>query len=347
MKKNIWMLAVALVSSALTGACTAPTADSSEEIGESESALRMMNGDQLSGVALAGSIVNGAFLESVSLSGMELGGLPISNVQLEGTVLTGNLPDGTQLVGDDFISASLVGILTDGTSVSLQITDIVPSEDPDILHYTISHSSARGGSTPVCGLDAENNAIKAFPLAGRYDQSAGTATGGSFIADATRFTIACRGAALAKCTELGYKPFASATECNASGACQTVSMQTLHQACVRMVRADYCGDGASHTQVGTEIDVFDTFKIKGVDQSVSGSLEAEWGVDGAQCVLHSRWTTGAFGNVVDYMQQHCPGRYNPQSPVCGKPSSTFNTEIGYSVSLDERALLRNRSEVHQ
>jgi hypothetical protein len=124
-------------------------------------------------------------------------------------------------------------------------------------------------------------------------------------------------------------------------------MQPLHQACVRMVRADYCGDGTSHTQVGTEIDVYDTFKIESADETVPGSLEAEWGVDGAQCVLHTRWVSAAYGDVQQYMQDHCPGRYNPQSPVCGKSGSTFNTEVGYSISMDERALLRNRSVVHQ
>lgn len=347
MKKNILMLVAAFVSSAFTGACTAPTADSAEEINETESELRVMNGDQMSGVALSGSIVNGALLDSVTLTGMEIGGLAISNVSLDGTILTGNLPNGTQITALDFIGATMQGVLTDGTTVSLVIDDIVESGDADILHYAISHVSSRGGAKPVCGLNESGDAIMSFPLTGRYDQTVGTATGGSFIADASRFSLACRGAALAKCAELGYKPFRDATECNASGACQTVSMQPLHQACVRMVRADYCGDGASHTQNGTEIDVFDTFKIKGEDPSVMGSLEAEWGVDGAQCVVHTRWVNGAFGNVQQYMQDHCPGRYNPQSPVCGKAGSSFNTEVGYAMSLDDRALLRNRSEVHQ
>jgi hypothetical protein len=34
------------------------------------------------------------------------------------------------------------------------------------------------------------------------------------------------------------------------------------------------------------------------------------------------------------------------SAICGRDTSTFNKDVGYSVSLDERALLRNRSEQH-
>ena len=39
--------------------------------------------------------------------------------------------------------------------------------------------------------------------------------------------------------------------------CMTPTRELLHEACVRMVRADYCGDGRSHTVDGMAIDVWD------------------------------------------------------------------------------------------
>lgn len=345
MKKNILMLVAALVSSAFTGACTAPM-DSGEEIAESESEIRVMNGSRLTGVALSGSMVNGAALDGVRFTGMELAGSSVKEVELNGTVLSGILENGVVLSGADLIGATMIGVLTDGTEVTLRINDVVATADADILNYSISYVDSSGISSPVCGYDASGIALQGFPLAGRYDQSVGTPTGGSFIADATQFSIACKGAALAKCAELGYKPFKTASECNSAGQCQTVSLAPLHQACVRMVRADYCGDGVSHTYTGTEIDVFDTFRIKNEDLTVPGGVEAEWGVDGAQCVLHTRWTVASYGDVEQYMAAHCPGRFDPQSPVCARSTSTFETDVGYSVALEDRALLRNRSEQH-
>lgn len=49
---------------------------------------------------------------------------------------------------------------------------------------------------------------------------------------------------IAKCVDMGYKPWTSAAD-------------ELHQACVRMVRADFCGDGVPFTVDGTAIDVQD------------------------------------------------------------------------------------------
>jgi hypothetical protein len=346
MKKNILMLVAAFVSSAFTGACTAPVTDSGEEIGESESEVRIMNGSRLTGVSLNGSSVNGASLDAVRFTGMELAGNALNDVVLKGTVLSGTLESGVVLSGVDLIGAKMVGVLTDGTEVKLRIDDVVTTADADILNYKVSYIDANGVSSPVCGLDASGIDIQSFPLEGRYDQSVGTATGGSFIADPAVFSLACKGAAIAKCAELGYKPFKTATECNSLGQCQEVSLAPVHQACVRMVRADYCGDGTSHTYAGTEIDVFDALRLKNEDLTVPGSIEAEWGVNGAQCVLHTRWTSATYGNVETYMAAHCPGRFDPNSAVCARSTSTFNTDVGFSVSAESRALLRNRSVQH-
>jgi hypothetical protein len=88
------------------------------------------------------------------------------------------------------------------------------------------------------------------------------------------FTFACTNGAIGKCMRWGYKPWKSAGG---------ISLDQHHGACVRMVRADYCGDGRSHTVNGTPIDVYDRLGIQKPEASASESeeLEAAWGPDGA------------------------------------------------------------------
>ena len=51
-----------------------------------------------------------------------------------------------------------------------------------------------------------------------------------------------------------------------------------------MVRADYCGDGVTHTTNGTPIHVLDALGVQTVDAGVNYVVEAEWGPDGATCL---------------------------------------------------------------
>src|SRR5690606_3262165 len=92
-------------------------------------------------------------------------------------------------------------------------------------------------------------------------------------------TWACRGAALAKCVEWGYHP---------EGTVSSTLLSDHHQACTRMVRADYCGDGEHHTENGTVIDVDDSLGIN--EFETSWVIEAAWGEDGALCLNEPRKT---------------------------------------------------------
>jgi hypothetical protein len=79
--------------------------------------------------------------------------------------------------------------------------------------------------------------------------------------------------------------------CSAPGVCETASSRL--QACTRMVTADYCGDGTSHTLSGRPIDVFD-FYIADVNDPTPGLAppdwfyEAEWTADGANWINNCR-----------------------------------------------------------
>jgi hypothetical protein len=59
-----------------------------------------------------------------------------------------------------------------------------------------------------------------------------------------------------------------------------------HQACTRMVRADYCGDGTAHTLNGRAINLYDGLGVQ-VD-TLNWSFEAEWTPDGARCIVNRR-----------------------------------------------------------
>jgi hypothetical protein len=88
-------------------------------------------------------------------------------------------------------------------------------------------------------------------------------------------TFACVDAALGKCAVWGYRPWAEL-----GGE----PLADYHQACTRLVRADYCGNGLSYTTTGTPIHVLDQLgiEVKGLDSSYA--VEAEWGPDGAICL---------------------------------------------------------------
>ena len=112
---------------------------------------------------------------------------------------------------------------------------------------TTAAASTVGDS--VCGYTGGGTtAIQAVFVPGTFDTHWGAQGNGGRTSSSSSslFTIACRGVgAIAKCVDFGYKPWLSSRN------------DQLHQSCVRMVRADYCGDGSSFTRDGQTINVED------------------------------------------------------------------------------------------
>ena len=80
----------------------------------------------------------------------------------------------------------------------------------------------------------------------------------------------------------GYKPWKTASN--------GLSLAPYHQACVRMVRADYCGDHGT-TRNGMLIDYYDRLGIAlpaRQDEAAGLTFEAAWNSAGAVCVAHTR-----------------------------------------------------------
>jgi hypothetical protein len=70
-----------------------------------------------------------------------------------------------------------------------------------------------------------------------------------------------------------------------------------HQACTRLVRADYCGNGRAHTRDGVRIEIID--RLKPEEEPNSGlEFEAAWTLEGAKCVARPRLVTWKLETIV-------------------------------------------------
>src|SRR5262249_5759576 len=151
-----------------------------------------------------------------------------------------------------------------------------------------------------------------------YDVVTGTHTDNPNL-----FSLVCRGSAIDRCNWYGYPSWQSRVESyNALTAVR--SLDNYHFACVRMICADYCGDGQAHTRSGTAIDIDDNLNLNVPLTSSDGSdgwyFEAEWGVDGAWCINKTRLMSDSVPPTLAYNQSsvwnsdwayiesHCPER---------------------------------------
>jgi uncharacterized protein YjbI with pentapeptide repeats len=239
--------------------------------------ITVENGRDLNGRDLNGRDLNGSdlskFMVSVNLNPAKKGGATLDDAWLDGTTFYGYKGSNIYL-GADFIGIEFQGNLGDGSTVPVRIASMNPAPAPngDVTLYSVEYRDASGVWQPACE-DAAGSAVQALPLQGIWDYRQGVTGGGSKTNDPQRFTFACLGGALAKCTLWGYRPWASYNG---------VPLESYHQACTRMVRADYCGTGQSYTKTGNRIDFYDELGIQ--KDTENWFFEAEWDVNGARCI---------------------------------------------------------------
>jgi hypothetical protein len=286
-----------------------------------------------------GHFFNGTRLDPLRFDGLRLDGRSLSGVLLDGASLSAASPGGGRVSGSDLVGAEFAGTLAGGGAVTLRIDGVTAGSEPAVERYQVSLQEAGGPFQPLCA-DGNGAAAPAIPLTGWWDPSEGTPRGGAHVDDPGTFTFACEGYALAKCVELGYAPWRSVEECRSPGDCESRSLAPFHEACTRLLRADYCGDGTTTTRDGTPVDLWDRYGLQRDDQP-AWAFEAEWSPAGAVCVDQTRWATLPDGDDVRaYVLDHCPERW--QSPGCGGDGSTFFSAAGFDVPLASRALLRTR-----
>lgn len=187
------------------------------------------------------------------------------SLTVERTEFVLRMPDGRTLRSQDLLGATLqLGPENGKISITIKGVDIVrtSAREPLFLHR-LTMPAADGTTQNLCAPDAAGQAL-GFPVP---DGDGG-------------FTLACTSGAVGKCILWGYQPWAD----ELSGP----QAKSLHRACVHAARADYGGDGVSHTRDGTRIDLCDRFGKLPCDRVRGRELEAAWDAHGAVCVARPR-----------------------------------------------------------
>jgi hypothetical protein len=235
-----------------------------------------LNGMSLNGMSLNGMSLNGMSLNGMSLNGMSLNGMSLNGMSLNGTELTGVATSGQVVSGTALVGAELNGVVSNGASLPMRVdaAATLPAPNDDVWAYEVSYRLDDGVWRPLCGTTA-GQPVLAVPLAGTWDYGVGP-TGGAWTASTSSFTLACRGTAISKCVELGYKPWSTVGG---------VSLRDHHQTCTRVLRADYCGNGQPGTLNGWQINLHDPIGVQAdTENGPTWVFEAEWSASGALCV---------------------------------------------------------------
>jgi hypothetical protein len=266
---------------ALLSGCAAGSGDCDGELASecssdlAEAVSESRSGQSRSGQGRSAQSRSGQGTEagSYAVTGARIGGVAVNGLALEGTKVMGYL-DGQPISGEGFVGATVIQVSPSGDTMEAKIEAIeIDPLDPtgETWLYTLSVDAGAGGRANMC-LPGPDGAARAIPVAGRWTDSGAREDVG--------FTFGCTSGVIAKCVRWGYRPWESV-----NGA----SLASYHQACTRMARADYCGDGTSHTQDGTIVDFYDNLSINTNTADLLMLFDGAWSPDGAYCIGKERW----------------------------------------------------------
>ena len=214
-----------------------------------------------------------------------------------GAVFRVTTPAGRVVAQSDLVGA-ILALSVEGATVEGRIAAVSPDPmvpEGDVMLYDVRVAGEDGAERPLCQAGPDGIAA-GFPIAGRLDGKGHLVPGGP-----QDFEFVCTAGARGKCVRFGYRPWA--------GEAGGVSMRDLYNACVHMVRADFCGDGRGHTENGTLIGFYDTGGVNPRAEALAEdgwselSFEAAWTTDGAACVAKPR--LARLGNLDDLVAE-CP-----------------------------------------
>lgn len=225
----------------------------------------------------------------------------VRSVEVDGTRFRITLSDGSVLPQQEL--PGLVLQVGDGSGQRRRIRIDAAEPDPkdpagEVILYTLSEQVADASWQNICRPDPDGRRM-GFPLEGAFT------AGGRYVPSPGKLLITCTGGAEGKCVRFGYKPWSHAPDGTA--------LLAYYQACVRLVRADYCGDGVGHTRNGMPIDLFDRIGIQADEPAPGMTLEAVWSPEGAVCVRHTRLP---MPGGVDALANICPRLANHLGAAC-------------------------------
>ncbi len=194
-------------------------------------------------------------------------------------------------VGGEFVGARfhfthrtvVLGLRSDETKI-LRIEGWDGSEIPSYRFVYDEHPDPSAPEAQVCPGDASDNIATVYE-----DLDVDLNTGNLFDPKHHQtLMFGCQSAAIGKAEALGYGMYSGFD-------------RETHEAAVRVIRADYCGDGDSWTLDNALIHVQDTLGVQPLEITENDELEAIWGMDGAICVYEPRlwWTYDATDVVCD------------------------------------------------
>jgi hypothetical protein len=252
-------------------------------------------------------------LVSVALTGPRQAEAGVKALRFEnGRLRTVPAPEGGA-ADSDVVGTVLQGTASDGKPVEVAICGVEPAADGRVFYRVEAWNAvAREWENPCVAMDRVP-APRALAVGGVWDAN------GAHAESPDRFTFACENGAITKCIQWGYAPWASRNGQSLAG---------MHQACTRLARADYCGNGRSHTHQDTTIDIYDKLGVLERATEVTrewdpakASFEAAWAPDGATCLSRTR-----DGRALETILRECPGR--------------FQVDTGDAGDADERCTVR-------
>jgi hypothetical protein len=221
----------------------------------------------------------------------------LQSVDVDGTEFKVTLTDGRVLRSAELVGATPT-ISTSGGTMRLRIDAVERDREAAnvaVWLHSFSTEAADGSRQPLCD-PGPGGGRQGFPLAGRP-----RADGAMEPAEPGIFEIVCTSGARGKCVRFGYPPWISA------------AMRDIYNACVRMVRADYCGDGGGSTRDGMRIDLYDDRGIQQPDSDPAHEFEAGWTEAGAVCVHHVRVKENIS---LEALAASCPRLRDRLGPTC-------------------------------
>jgi hypothetical protein len=246
----------------------------------------------------------------------------IARIAVDGTVFRVQLVSGKRLAGPDLVGATLSlsrSPDTEAQKIKIESVKIDPKDpDHETLLYHFLAVDQTGKTSELCELNADGERW-GFPVRGQWDAE------GRHISEAG-YTLTCSDGAQGKCVRFGYKPWKKL----ANGT----RLEDYHQACIRLVRADYCG-GHGTTRTGMLIDIYDRIGINAPDPKALAAgvkFEAAWTTAGALCVAHTRVPENV---TLEQLAKDCPrlvGHLGPAACSAERAGASHEPVLLYNGS---------------
>lgn len=301
------------------------------------------------GTGQSGPVFNTNKIYTSDVSTIDTGGQPVNGVTLIGVqvldaaaqvqlsvatmyvelgTLVGSDGNNNTYTGEDFIGSVWTYDLGGGQQVTAVLTTVETADDaglydplspsqirlldPERLVYTF-HFLHPVTQQPILTCAEDDIAGARMVL---YGDIAVDHTTGDITSQAHRIYFGCISGAIGKAALWGYAPD--------SPSLPSLSMPAFETA-TRVVRADYCANGQSYTEVGKELTLADRWGINS-HGAIPFRTEAIWEVGGgAKCLRRIRES----GKVLAASLQ-CPG--GATIPLCsldeGAVQSRWNSQYG-------------------